>query len=45
MMGLAISYEIRNQVVFNDEILVTPPEYVSHFVYIEPDHGEKIEII
>jgi phage terminase large subunit len=48
MMGLAIAYEIRNQVVFSEEPVTVNPQY--HFNIeknneIKYDYGEKITII
>ena len=48
MMGLAIAYEIRNQVVFSEEPITVSPQY--HFNIeknneIKYDYGEKIKII
>lgn len=48
MMGLAIAYEIRNQVVFSEEPITVNPQY--HFNIeknneIKYDYGEKITII
>ena len=48
MMGLAIAYEIRNQVVFSEEPITVSPQY--HFNIeknneIKYDYGEKITII
>ena len=46
MMGLAISYEIRNQVTYSDESIEIHPNSSTHFREdYTPDYGEKIEII
>lgn len=46
MMGLAIAYEIRNQVVFNNEPIPMYPEFRDfEFDTIERDYGEKITVI
>lgn len=47
MMGLAISYEIRNQVVFDTEAISLYPAFDSMFIKEEQheDYGEKIVIV
>ena len=46
MMGLAIAYEIRNQVVFDIEPLTPYPEFKEWDVdVISKDYGEQIVVI
>ncbi len=48
MMGLAIAYEIRNQVVFSEEPITVSPQYhinIEKNNEIKYDYGEKITII
>jgi phage terminase large subunit len=48
MMGLAIAYEIRNQVVFSEEPITVNPQYhfnIEKMNQVNYDYGEKITII
>lgn len=46
MMGLAIAYEIRNQVTFDNEALTPYPEFKGWGIdEIEKDYGEQIVVI
>lgn len=47
MMGLAISYEVRNQVTFSQEVLTPYPEFTGFDIEIvgPSDYGEKLNII
>ena len=46
MMGLAIAYEVCNQVAFTDEVLTPYPEFQGFNIdVIESDYGEEIVVI
>lgn len=48
MMGLAIAHQIREQVVFVDEVVHVPPQYhfgVERHSQTQYDYGEKITVV
>ena len=46
MMGLAIAYEIRNQVVFNEEPIYSYPEFKEFEIeQNQKDYGEEIVVV
>ena len=46
MMGLAIAYEIRNQVTFIQEVMTPYPEFKEWDIDVfSKDYGEKLTIV
>lgn len=46
MMGLAIAYEIRNQVIFTQEVMTPYPEFKDWDIDVfSKDYGEKLTIV